>query len=65
MRIWDASLRKSWDSYMRATQTSGHVWQDVSANRLYVVRATGKRDLRAATRRIAESIPLRAAEVVE
>ena len=65
MRIWDASLRKSWDSYMRASQTSGHVWQDVSANRLYVVRATGKRDLRAAIRRVAESIPLRPVEAAE
>lgn len=59
VRIWDASLLKEWQSYARPVQTAGHVWHDASANRLFVVRATGKRDLRAVTRRIAESIPLR------
>jgi len=65
VRIWDASLPKAWESYARPVRTAGHVWQDVPANRLYVVRATGKRDLRAATRRIAESIPLRPVGVAE
>ncbi len=63
VRIWDVSLLKDWQAYMRPVQTAGHVWRDASANRLFVVRATGKRDLRAVTRRIAESIPLHPSEI--
>ena len=53
---WDVGVSRGWDTLFRRVRTSAILWHDPSANRIYVVRATGKERPWAIAERVAGSI---------